>query len=231
MSMAESVFVNHYATLGLNLHAETPDVKRRFRELAKVHHPDKAGGDALKFLEVYNAYKVLAEPSARKSYDQQYVRFMNRSGVAIPDRAGCIRIPVRRLIFPGNVAMLARKGLLRKKIRSRDRKRILKIDYDVELPLTGFELGSLLKISIPLVVRAMCPECIGSNPHCGDCGGRGSYKTSRNISFYLEGGLVHGQVIEIDLKRVRLERLSYFKKSRLRIKISRLEKAHAQAAR
>jgi molecular chaperone DnaJ len=224
--MAESVFVNHYATLGLNPHAGPPEVKRRFRELAKVHHPDRAGGDGLKFLEVYNAYRVLADPETRRGYDRKYVQYMNRTGMVIPDRAGCIRIPVRRLIFPGNVAMLARRGLLRKKFRSRDRKRILKIDYDVELPLSDSELGSLLKISIPLVVRATCPECLGSNPHCGDCGGRGSYKTSRNISFYLEGGLVHGQVIEIDLKRVRLDRLSNFKKPRLRIKISRLEPKH-----
>lgn len=225
--MTESVFVDHYSLLGLDLNAGPADVKRRFRELAKIHHPDRSGGDGLKFLEVYSAYRVLGDPAARKTYDRQYLRYMGRTGQSVPNRIGCIVIPVKRLIFPGNVALLAKKGLLRKKFRSRDRKRILKIDYDVELPLWDGEFDALLKITIPLVVRATCPECLGSNPHCGDCGGRGSYKTSRNIAFYLEGGLTPGQVLEIDLKRIRLDRLTHFKKRKLRIKISRKNKLYA----
>ncbi len=213
----ERAFVDHYAILGLAPPAATTTIKRRFRELAKIHHPDRAGGDDLKFLEVYTAYRVLTDPVQRGAYDRQYDRRQDRS----MERVESLAIPPQRLIFPGNVALLAKKGLLRKKFRSRDRKRILNIDYDVELPLSEAELSRKIKITIPLVVRAMCPVCFGSNPHCGDCAGRGSYKTGRNIVFFLEGGLSHGQVIEIDLRKVRLERLSHFRKKRLRIKISR----------
>ena len=38
--------------------ADETDVKSKFRELAKIHHPD-AGGDAEKFIELMKAYKGL----------------------------------------------------------------------------------------------------------------------------------------------------------------------------
>jgi len=44
--------------LGLPHDADESDVKRKFRELAKIHHPD-AGGDAGKFVELMKAYRGL----------------------------------------------------------------------------------------------------------------------------------------------------------------------------
>ena len=47
------------ARLDLPFDADERDVKKRFRELAKKHHPD-TGGDASKFIELMNAYESLA---------------------------------------------------------------------------------------------------------------------------------------------------------------------------
>ncbi|MCL2498893.1 MAG: DnaJ domain-containing protein [Defluviitaleaceae bacterium] len=44
--------------LGLSPVADEAAVKKRFRELAKEHHPD-AGGNADKFIELMKAYKEL----------------------------------------------------------------------------------------------------------------------------------------------------------------------------
>jgi len=44
--------------LGLPPVADEAVVKKRFRELAKEHHPDK-GGDAGKFIELMNVYREL----------------------------------------------------------------------------------------------------------------------------------------------------------------------------
>jgi len=44
--------------LGLPAFATEQDIKRKFRELAKIHHPD-AGGDAAVFIELMEQYKKL----------------------------------------------------------------------------------------------------------------------------------------------------------------------------
>ncbi len=44
--------------LGLPFDADETAVKRRFRELAKIYHPD-VGGDAAKFIELMNLYRRL----------------------------------------------------------------------------------------------------------------------------------------------------------------------------
>ena len=44
--------------LGLPFDADEAAVKKRFRELAKIYHPD-VGGDAAKFIELMNLYRRL----------------------------------------------------------------------------------------------------------------------------------------------------------------------------
>ena len=46
------------ALLGLPPHAGLADIKQRFRELAKRHHPDH-GGDSEKFIALLQAYEKL----------------------------------------------------------------------------------------------------------------------------------------------------------------------------
>jgi len=46
--------------LGLSPVADEAAVKKRFRKLAKEHHPDK-GGDAGKFIELMNIYRELCD--------------------------------------------------------------------------------------------------------------------------------------------------------------------------
>ena len=48
------------AQLELPFHATEQEVKKRFRELAKIHHPD-TGGDALKFIALMKTYEKLIE--------------------------------------------------------------------------------------------------------------------------------------------------------------------------
>ena len=237
VSHTGSVFVDHYAALGLAIDAGKALVKSRFRELAKLHHPD-AGGDGLKFLEIYNAYKILSCADSRNHYNVQYLRFIRSplngfysgqsspagdSGHPAPEAFGGDDIRIispARLLYPGNVADLARRGLLRKQFRGRDRRFILRIDYDIEVPLEEWEVNEPLVVCLPVIARTLCPDCMGSDPHCRACNGRGSYKNSRLVRLRLEGGLLDGQVLEIGLSNLRLESLCHFKKKKIRLKIS-----------
>ena len=58
-----------YRALGVPEEASQAEIKARFHELAKRHHPDAAGGNEAAFKRVAAAYETLGEPSKRSMYD------------------------------------------------------------------------------------------------------------------------------------------------------------------
>ncbi|CAN0351842.1 unnamed protein product, partial [Laminaria digitata] len=61
----------YYKTLGVPRNADLTQIKKAYRELAKIHHPDKVQGDEEKiksekvFQEVAEAYEVLGDDELR----------------------------------------------------------------------------------------------------------------------------------------------------------------------
>ncbi|MEX2013519.1 MAG: DnaJ C-terminal domain-containing protein [Parcubacteria group bacterium] len=60
---------DYYKILGVNRNASEEEIKKAFRKLAHVHHPDKSGGNEAKFKEASEAYAVLSDKSKRAQYD------------------------------------------------------------------------------------------------------------------------------------------------------------------
>lgn len=62
---------DHYAALGLNSAATLADIKKAFRQLAALHHPDRnpAPDAAARFRAVQQAYEVLGDTARREAYD------------------------------------------------------------------------------------------------------------------------------------------------------------------
>jgi DnaJ family protein A protein 2 len=58
-----------YETLGVDKSASTEEIRKAFRKLALVHHPDK-GGDEEKFKEIVRANEILTDETKRSIYDQ-----------------------------------------------------------------------------------------------------------------------------------------------------------------
>lgn len=78
--MATHTGIDHYAELGVPRNAAVNDIKKAFRQLSKVLHPDTfAGkGDAdskhkeasqERFMRVVSAYNILVDPFHRAKYD------------------------------------------------------------------------------------------------------------------------------------------------------------------
>ena len=59
----------HYDVLGVAKDANVAEIKKAYKKLAMVHHPDK-GGDPEKFKEVSAAYDVLSDDAKRSEYNQ-----------------------------------------------------------------------------------------------------------------------------------------------------------------
>lgn len=58
-----------YEVLGLDRNASVDDIKKAYKQKAKIHHPD-AGGDKEAFQEVLEAYECLTDSEKKARYDQ-----------------------------------------------------------------------------------------------------------------------------------------------------------------
>lgn len=64
---------DYYDILGIKKNADTGEIKKAYRKLAKKYHPDTNEGNAeaeQKFKEVSEAYAVLSDPEKKNMYDQ-----------------------------------------------------------------------------------------------------------------------------------------------------------------
>jgi molecular chaperone DnaJ len=61
---------NYYEILGIEENSPKEEIKKAYRRLAIIHHPDK-GGDENKFKEINEAYDVLGDEQKRAQYNNQ----------------------------------------------------------------------------------------------------------------------------------------------------------------
>lgn len=72
---------DYYAILGVTRAESAGGIRAAYRKLARIHHPDHAGpGRTRRFQEINEAYRVLSDPAARKSYNESLTRKKNVSG-------------------------------------------------------------------------------------------------------------------------------------------------------
>ena len=85
--------MDHYDTLGVAKNATPDEIKKAYRRLAAIHHPDK-GGDTAQFQKIQAAYEILSDPQKKQEFDQpQHQGFpggfsFNTGGVDINDIIG-----------------------------------------------------------------------------------------------------------------------------------------------
>jgi curved DNA-binding protein CbpA len=65
-------YKDYYAALGVPVDADLAQIKKAYRKLARLHHPDvsKASGAEARFKEAAEAYATLKDPEKRAAYDE-----------------------------------------------------------------------------------------------------------------------------------------------------------------
>lgn len=72
--MPQNTIKDYYQTLEVSINATTDDIKKSFRRLAHVYHPDKNTTNTFaeaRFREIHEAYTVLSNESKRAAYDNE----------------------------------------------------------------------------------------------------------------------------------------------------------------
>lgn len=62
--------MTHYETLGVSQDATQADIKSAYRKAAMTNHPDREGGNEVRFQAVNRANEVLSDPDKRAAYDR-----------------------------------------------------------------------------------------------------------------------------------------------------------------
>ncbi len=78
--------MNYYEILNLPNFSSIDDIKKSYKELIKINHPDK-GGNSEEFEKVKNAFDILKDDKKKKEFDNQLIYYFE-----ILDRAEEINI-------------------------------------------------------------------------------------------------------------------------------------------
>lgn len=204
---------DYYQLLNLPFGSSEDLIKKTYRDLAKVYHPDNlTTGDNDRFREITAAYKVLTS-SNRSRYDLIHKK-VYQSG------QNSIVLPPSRIVYTSSLTNLARRGLMKVGLRNKDRKVGTGVFHDLDIFIKRSELDHQVIVNIPLVVRILCPECRGSNLHCESCKGIGTYKGTRDLQVAFEPSmLVHKKIYELHLSHFRPDKFVHFKKKALKVQI------------
>lgn len=70
---------DHYSTLGAGRDEARAEIERRYKRLARHHHPDR-GGDEEEMKALNEAWRVLGDDDTRRDYDARQERDAQRAG-------------------------------------------------------------------------------------------------------------------------------------------------------
>lgn len=170
---------DYYEVLGVSKDASDEEIKRAFRKLAKMYHPDnKETGDEAKFKEVGEAYAILSDPNKRKQYDQFGSAafdgtggFQGNGGFGFD--AGDINLDdILRSVF-GDSGFSSSFGGFSGQRRRQSKGSDVRVTVDLTFEEAAFGCEKTIEVNL----KDSCPECSGkggfNEKTCSTCHGQG----------------------------------------------------------
>lgn len=171
---------DYYSILGVDKSASKADIRKKFRELSLLYHPDKQGNKTdeekkiaeEKFKEINEAYSVLSDDKKRAEYDNPQPNFESMNGASDIDEM------MREFMRASGFNMGGHRSH-----NDTPRTVRMRIDITIDEAFNGCEKD----IEIPLLKE--CSHCHGTGGEdkdsvvsCPHCGGTGT-------EFFSQGGI------------------------------------------
>ncbi len=217
-------FKDYYKTLGVGRTATEDEIRKAFRKLARVYHPDVAKDKAQaenKFKEINEAYEVLSDKDKRKKYDSLGADW--KGGYAPPPGSGgqSYRANSWRSGAPGQSAEDFEFGgtgfsdffeQFFGGNRSGSSGRRGSVFEDGEAPQRGQDMEADIMVTLaeamtgsvrPISLRrnGKCERCGGSgrmqNRPCPTCGGVGQIARTEKYQVKIPAGVREGQKLRL----------------------------------
>jgi DnaJ-class molecular chaperone len=105
------VMDNDFNLFALPPNATLEDLQKRFRSLAKIHHPDRKSGNSEKFKELNNAYSRLEE-KIKNPRENIFQHLFSDFAESIHQRSRCVEVTITiEELFVGKTIWLQNKKL------------------------------------------------------------------------------------------------------------------------
>jgi curved DNA-binding protein len=214
-------FKDYYQTLGVPRTADSEEIRKAFRKLARQFHPDVAKDKNKKaaeekFKTVNEAYEVLSDPEKRKKYDElgadwkegahfrpppggpSYRSYGGRTGAEGArenfEFGGTGFSDFFEQFFGGRRGAGQGGGVEEAEVgRGQDIEAVLMVTLEEAMN------GSVRSISLRRNV--LCPECHGSGAKgrsaCPNCGGEGQVSITQNHKVKIPPGVRDGQRLRV----------------------------------
>jgi molecular chaperone DnaJ len=185
-----------YVVLGIARDADPGQIRRAYRRLARIYHPDARRPDSERFRQVQRAFETLGDDEARREYD---------AGLPLQEPVPPAE-PASRPA-PSSLVEEFLGGRLPGVFRS-GRQIPREADLHVELVLEPHEArtGGLLPLSIP--VERVCRGCGGTGRRglllCRSCLGQGRMIEHDTIEISVPPRVPDGCVVRLELGDVGL---------------------------
>jgi DnaJ-class molecular chaperone len=196
---------NYYLILQLEPDASPEEIRKAYRRLARLHHPDCEGGDARRFLEIRDAYETLADPARRREYNESIKAAGPPTGSILEDGPVDLELDfashapsfdtLLETFFRRFTGMVGKAGQ--------------REHLSVEIILSQAEAarGGVLPLEVPFYVE--CPRCEGTGREimimCARCEGRGAVAARRSFPVTIPSGVRDRTTFDFDLDDIGLE--------------------------
>eukprot|EP00978_Attheya_sp_CCMP212_P025418 scaffold81716_cov58-Attheya_sp.AAC.5 len=149
-----------YETLEVEKTADEKEIKKAYRKLSRIHHPDK-GGEEHKFKEISAAYEILSDKEKRAAYDKYGLEGVSEDGAA----GGGGGEDLFSMFFGGGRGSSRRAGP----------RKGPSVNHPLKVSLEDLYNGKTVKLAVNRKVIK------GEPAECSTCDGRGMVMEMRQI--------------------------------------------------
>ena len=181
--MATTEKRDYYEVLGIQRAATVDDIKKAYRKLAVLYHPDKNPGDSTaeeRFKEAAEAYGVLSDDEKRARYDRYGHQGMSGLGGFDPNQFADFGDILGDLFGFGDFFGGRGRNRGSRAARGND------LRYDLRIDFTDAVWGKDISLQVPRT--AACSACGGSGARpgtqpvtCSGCAGIGQIRYSQGF--------------------------------------------------